>query len=737
MRRSFDVTAALLGLLALLPVFLVIALVILSERRGPVFYKARRVGLKGRIFFLYKFRTMVPDADKMGAGITSAGDARITPLGRFLRAYKLDELPQLLNIVKGDMNLVGPRPEDPRYIRLYSQEQQAIFLVRPGITSPASLTYKDEASMLEGPDWEERYIKEVMPSKLAIDLEYFRRNSLRDDLDVIVRTLVGVFHLKGGVKAAAASTALLLSFMLAEGASAQSSMVLPLEHQLSTRLGPLLYADTADVHTSVQPYEMSDFPGATGYDELFLQRRWYDMPNRDTSSLLRRKLFGEHLYDAREEDYRIAIDILPDAHLGNEFGERRRIWSNTRDFLFEGAIGTKFSFRTEYYESQSRFPLYLDSFVKQNFVIPGQGYKRAYGTGAHDYGYASGHISYSPSKYFNFQLGHGKNFIGDGYRSMLLSDNAFDYPYLKITTSFWKIKYVNIWAQFQDVGDTYHEFDRAFTKKFGVFHYLDVNISKRLSIGLFESIIWRNSDSLGYRGFDVNYLNPIILFNPVEFSIGSPDNSMMGLNLRYKVFSSSALYAQLLIDELSALEYIHNKGYWANKYAIQLGVKTFNLFGVPDLAFQTEFNMASPFTYSHFDPITNYGHYKQSLAHPEGANFYETVSIAQYHLNRFELHAQFNMIRYGADSGSANYGSNIFKSYTTRLQDYGNFTGQGVSSNVYYADFRIAYVLNPLTNLRIELGTAYRRHRAGADHDDSMVVMLGLRSSFRNLYYDF
>ncbi|HLP15128.1 MAG TPA: sugar transferase [Bacteroidota bacterium] len=738
MRRSFDVLAALLGLVLLSPILILIAAAILIEGHGPVFYQARRVGLHGRIFRLYKFRTMVPDADKMGAGITSADDKRITRIGHLLRHYKLDELPQLLNIIKGDMNLVGPRPEDPRYIRLYTEPQYEIFSVRPGITSPASLYYRNESKMLCGNNWEDVYITQVMPAKLSIDLEYFRQNTFTTDFGIVIKTVVEVFHLHPDRNSLTVAS-MIITMLLPVETGAQNR-VLPLEHQLATRLGPRLYSPDTRVHTSIQPYDLSDFSDADSYDALFFEggRAYrHPMPGDSSASLFTRKLFNEHLYDAREADYTLAIDVLPDAHLGRDVKERYQVWSNTRDFLFEGSIGNTFSFRSEYFESQSRFPSYIDSFIGTNFVVPGQGYKRAYGSTAHDYGYATGHISYAPSKYFNFQFGHGKNFIGDGYRSMLLSDGAFDYPYLKISTKFWKLKYVNLWAQFQDVGRTKHEFDRAFTKKFGVFHYLDINITDRLALGLFEAIIWRNSDSLGYRGFDLNYLNPIIFFNPIEFSLGSPDNSLIGVNFRYRIFSHSAVYAQLMLDELSAMEYVKNRGYWANKYGIQFGVKTFSLFGIPELSLQTEFNMASPYTYSHFDPVTNYGHYNQSLAHPLGANFYESVSIAQYALDRFEFRAQFNTARYGSDPPDENFGGNIFKPYTTRMQDYGNYTGQGRSSHVYYADARVGYVFNPLTNLRLELGAAWRRQTTEASKDESMVLMLGVRGSFRNIYYDF
>lgn len=154
-------------------------------------YRAKRVGIRGAIFDLYKFRTMAPNADKMG-GITVLGDKRVTPIGRFLRKYKLDELPQLLNVLKGDMSFVGPRPEDPRYVERYTPEQREVLSVPPGITSPASLHFRNEEALLSGGDWESKYIEQILPRKLAMELEYFPSRSLGGDVRIIIRTLGGI-----------------------------------------------------------------------------------------------------------------------------------------------------------------------------------------------------------------------------------------------------------------------------------------------------------------------------------------------------------------------------------------------------------------------------------------------------------------------------------------------------------------------------------------------------------------
>ena len=193
-KRLFDVVASGSGLILLSPLLLALALAVKLGSPGPIFYRANRVGRYGKHFKLLKFRSMVVNADRIGPAVTGAADPRITRVGRFLRRTKLDELPQLINVLRGEMSVVGPRPEDPCYVALYTHEQRQVLNVRPGITSPASVAYRNEETMLVGDDWEKHYVEQIMPAKLAVDLEYSRNASLWHDMRVILGTLRALFR---------------------------------------------------------------------------------------------------------------------------------------------------------------------------------------------------------------------------------------------------------------------------------------------------------------------------------------------------------------------------------------------------------------------------------------------------------------------------------------------------------------------------------------------------------------
>lgn len=193
LKRIFDVLSSVIGVLLLSPVFVAVAICIKREDSGPIFYRGRRIGLRGRPFRIFKFRTMVVDAEKIGGPSTAADDPRITKVGKFLRKCKLDELPQLFNVLKGEMSFVGPRPEVQHYVDMFTKEEKVILSVRPGITDWASLWNSDEGAVLAGSlDPEKTYMEEIRPTKLRLQLKYVKERSFRGDLSIIYQTIMTV-----------------------------------------------------------------------------------------------------------------------------------------------------------------------------------------------------------------------------------------------------------------------------------------------------------------------------------------------------------------------------------------------------------------------------------------------------------------------------------------------------------------------------------------------------------------
>ncbi|MDD7794975.1 sugar transferase [Clostridium sp. 'White wine YQ'] len=193
-KRIFDFILSLMGLIIISPFLILIAIIIKKDSKGNVFFKQKRVGKNSKEFYIYKFRTMVPNAESLGKQITVGKDNRITKIGAFLRKYKLDELPQLINVLIGEMSLVGPRPEVPRYVNLYSEEQKKVLLVKPGITDLASIRYKDENDILgEMENPEQYYIDTIMPDKLELNLKYIEKSNVFLDLFIILKTIAKCF----------------------------------------------------------------------------------------------------------------------------------------------------------------------------------------------------------------------------------------------------------------------------------------------------------------------------------------------------------------------------------------------------------------------------------------------------------------------------------------------------------------------------------------------------------------
>ena len=300
-------------------------------------------------------------------------------------------------------------------------------------------------------------------------------------------------------------------------------------------------------------------------------------------------------------------------------------------------------------------------------------------------------LKYFINKFITIDFGKGRHFIGDGYRSLLLSAEHSSYPYLKLTTEFGRVRYSNLYTTFLDIQDPIQN-----RKKHSSIHFLDLSITENINIGIFEGVLWQAKDDNYNRGYDVEYLNPIIFYRPVEFSKHSPDNMLMGANFNAKL-KIATLYGQILIDDLNISrqkdrDEAYAGGFFQNKFAYQLGVKSsFKLLDV-----LLEYNQAQPYVYAHKQPMQSYTHLNQSLAHPLGANFKELVMLVNYTIEKWKFSVKLTHAKVGLDSLETHYGQNIFASdFDAQAEgdeySYGNFNGQGVTTLINTMHAELAY----------------------------------------------
>ncbi|MCB0475502.1 MAG: energy transducer TonB [Flavobacteriaceae bacterium] len=518
-----------------------------------------------------------------------------------------------------------------------------------------------------------------------------------------------------------------------------SALNIPFTHQKYDELG-LYYNRDENSHTGFKPYQYDE---AQHYVDLDAQKTAL---LKDKQSWGGKKLWNEHFFKVQHPDYWFTIDPVVDLQLGKDNTDNiNYTYNNTRAIQIQGGLGKKFNFSTSFYESQGRFAGYVTDIIRTNNplgsqgTVPGRGKGKGFKTMGYDYPVAEAYISYSPNEMFNFQFGNGKNFIGDGYRSMMLSDVASPYPYIKISTKFWKIKYTNLWMFLEDVRPEVAE-NNVSPRKFVAIHHLSWNVSKRLNIGFFEAAITDNENKTG---FDINFFNPIIFYRAVEFTRGSEGgNALIGLNTKYKLTDNITAYGQFVLDELTVGRLFDGSGYWANKFGLQLGAKYYNAFKIDNLFLQGEFNMARPYTYSHFNTLLNYGHFNQPLAHLWGANFWEGVAIARYNKDRWFASAKLNFGKKGFDSYGFDYGGDIYLSYDNRVADTGVKMLQGNKTNIFIADLQGGYVINPATNLQLFGGLIFRNFDPMLNTDtvssnNTTWFTIGLRTSLFNWYFDF
>lgn len=473
--------------------------------------------------------------------------------------------------------------------------------------------------------------------------------------------------------------------------------------------------DSTNIHSGIQPY----IP-------FFSKKYAFECDSQKvfkyiTEDIAIDKIFYDHLIHIRSKQgkYEFKVDPLLNVELGRAYYDTtraQRISTNTRGFIASGNIGRDFYFETMFAENQSYFPHYIEKFNKQTKVVPGQGRYKAFKNTGYDYAFSSGFISYQAFKNLNIQLGHGKQKIGYGYRSLLLSDNAFNYPYVRITSQWLKgrLQYTNIYGVLMNLttggAPTPQYTEPLFQKKAMAIQYLSYNVTRRFNIGLFQSMIWRAADSTNRQHLEWQYFNPVIYTNLAFYGLSNTNNILIGANMQFKITNTLSVYAQFMGDDFS------NSTTLGNTFGYQAGFRYFNAFTLKNLMLQAEYNDVAEGSYKNPTKVysdQSYYHYNQSLAYTAGYGK-EVVILADYKLARFFLNTKLNMLW-----------------QTLNKSDY---------KKLMNVRILFGYTINTAYNFNVSLGYNYREENfaaAGAFNNITKFYTLSIKSNLYNTYYDF
>ena len=453
----------------------------------------------------------------------------------------------------------------------------------------------------------------------------------------------------------------------------------------------------------------------------------------------RRSLFNTfytrkaHFLEVDEENFFLAVNPVIQQQQSIEGDNDQRIFLNSKGLTVRGMIARRVGFSAYLTDNQERAPRFVQDRVNNLMAVPGAGYYKAFKKTATDYFDARGSINFNVAQFIDVQFGYDKNFIGNGYRSLFLSDFGNSYLFLKLNTRIWKINYQNIYMelapQFVKSG-----FDNLLDKKYATMHHLSINATKWLNIGLFEAVVFGRRNR-----FEFGYLNPVIFLRSAERNNGSADNGIAGIDFKANVAGKFQFYGQWMLDEFFLKEVRAGKGWWGNKFGVQVGGKYVDVFNIKNLDIQGEMNWVRPFSYSHHDSVSNYTHYNQPLAHPLGANFMEAIGIVRYQPHpKWTASGRLIVWRQGLDTSGINFGGDIFKLNSTRSVDYGYTIPSGVPATGVNGQLLVSY--EPKENVFLDVSLLVRRFRSterpSLDRNTTLVTA-GLRMNMFRREYDY
>ena len=460
----------------------------------------------------------------------------------------------------------------------------------------------------------------------------------------------------------------------------------------------------------------------------------------------------KHFYRKKSDFYHVDapefdLHVNPVLYLGAGKDSRRddMLFVDAKGVEIRGMIDKKVGFYTYFADNQELLPSYVYDQMTLNPVVPHEGFWKDYKNGkAVDFLQARGYITFEATKHINIQFGQDRTFIGNGYRSLIISDQAPPSLFLKANLKIWKLNYLfMINKMTADVAGSpkggITPTSVGYPDKFMAFHHLSVNIGKKLNVGLFESVIFSTKDSLNAnRGFQLSYLNPIIFYRALEQQDGSSDNVLLGGDFKWNALRNVSLYGQVVLDEFVIQHIRAGDGWWANKYALQGGLKYIDAFGVSNLDLQGEINVVRPYTYSHDTQFGNYSSYRQPIAHPLGANFNEIVGILRYQpFGRLNIVGKLIMAKVGRDTTGVDWGSDILKNNTQHVQEFGNTIGQGISNKIMYGSLTLSWQLRH--NVFIDANMIIRQSKSEVAfyNNNTSITSFALRWNIARRLYEF
>lgn len=424
--------------------------------------------------------------------------------------------------------------------------------------------------------------------------------------------------------------------------------------------------------------------------------------------------------------------------LGTDSRLDEPLYINTRGIELRGMVDRKIGFYTLVTENQMRVPSFVNDYIDTQGVVPHEGFWKTYKNGGVDFLHARAYIDFNVSKSIYMQFGQDRTRVGPGFRSFFQSDFAAPNLFFRTNVKVWKLNYL---FQFNRMtADNQRPFSGArYPEKYMAMHHVSINIGKRLNVGLFESVVYSPKDSVNQNTFDPSYLNPIIFMRAVEQQSGSNgDNAMVGMDFKWIVARGLSLYGQAVLDELKIDELRAGNGWWANKFALQGGLKYIDVAGIDNLDLQLEANLVRPFTFSHSTQYASYSHYRQPIGHPLGANFTELVAIMRYQpLPRLQISATGFFARKGLDGPNENWGGDILKNNQTRQQEYDNAIGQGVAQRITYGNVLASYQVRH--NVFLDFHFLFRQSESDlpAANVNSTATSVALRWNIASRTYEF